>query len=88
METYELELELGGILYNVEIDLEEGYVCGVESVEVYDGEGNSFHIDMTYEQMNQFFERYEDALNDAYQADKVARAEQAAEERWELRTGR
>ena len=84
MDTIELELVIGGILYNVEIDLEDNYVSGVESVEVYDGEGNSFHIDMTPDELGQFYERYEDDLNDAYTAREVAKAELAAEERWEI----
>ena len=79
----EIEITVGGISYIAEVDLEENYVSGVESVEVYDGEGNTFHIDMSQEQLKEFHERYEDELNEAYRNHQIAQAELAAEERWE-----
>jgi len=78
----EIELNLGGIIYDVEVDIDEEYVCDVMSVEVYDGE--KFHkIKMTNNDLMCFYEKYQDELNEAYQSEMIAKAEMAAEERWE-----
>lgn len=83
----ELELNLGGIIYDVEVDIDEEYVCDVMSVEVYDGE--KFHkIKMTNNDLMCFYEKYQDELNEAYQSEMVARAELAAEEKWERENDR
>lgn len=78
----EIELNLGGIVYDVEVDIEDNYVCDVMSVEIYDGE--KFHkLKMTNNDLMCFYEKYQDELNDAYTSEMVALAELAAEERWE-----
>lgn len=83
----EIELKIGGITYDVEVDVDEDYVCGVMSVEVYDGE--SFHdIEMKSADLEDFYNRYQDELNEAYTDEKAARAQLAAEERWERENDR
>lgn len=83
----ELELNLGGIIYDVEVDIDDEYVCDVMGVEIYDGE--KFHkIKMTNNDLMCFYEKYEDELNEAYQSEMVARAELAAEEKWERENDR
>lgn len=83
----ELELNLGGIIYDVEVDIDDEYVCDVMGVEIYDGK--KFHkIKMTNNDLKCFYEKYEDELNEAYQSEMVARAELAAEEKWERENDR
>ena len=83
----ELEIIAGGITYDVEVDIDEGYVCSVFSVEVYDGK--KFHkIDMDSDKLNDFYNRYEDDLQQAYEDHKIAMAESAGEERWERQNDR
>lgn len=83
----EIEVNLGGIIYDVEVDIDDEYVCDVMGVEVYDGE--KFHeIKMTNNDLMCFYEKYEDELNEAYQSEMVARAELAAEEKWERENDR
>lgn len=78
----EIEVNLGGIIYDMEVDIDDNYVCDVMSVEVYDGE--KFHkLKMTSNDLKSFYEKYQDELNEAYQNEMEARAELAAEERWE-----
>lgn len=79
----ELDIKVGGIRYNVELDTEDNHVTAVMSVQVDTGVEFT-DIVMTNEELNEFFERYEDDLNEAYQAYLVATAECAAEEKWEL----
>lgn len=79
----ELDIKMGGIRYNVEIDTEDNHVTAVMGVQVDTGVEFT-DIVMTNEELNEFFERYEDDLNDAYQAHLVAVAEWAAEEKREL----
>lgn len=83
----EIEVNLGGIIYEVEVDIDDEYVCDVMGIEVYDGE--KFHeIKMTNNDLKCFYEKYEDELNEAYQSEMVARAELAAEEKWERENDR
>ena len=83
----EIEVNLGGIIYDVEVDVDDNYVCDVMSVEVYDG--TKFHkLKMTNNDLMCFYEKYQDELNDAYQSEMVARAELAAEEKWERENDR
>lgn len=83
MESIELDIKIGGIRYNVELETEEGYVAAVNSVQV--DTGTEFtDIVMIQQELDEFFARYEDELNGAYQAYLVATAEMAAEEKWEL----
>ena len=83
----EIEVNLGGIIYDVEVDIDDNYVCDVMSVEVYDGE--KFHkLKMTNNDLMCFYEKYQDELNEAYQSEMVARAELAAEEKWERENDR
>lgn len=83
----EIELNLGGIIYDVEVDIDDEYVCDVMGVEVYDGE--KFHeIKMTNNDLKSFYDRYQDELNEAYQSEMVARTELAAEEKWERENDR
>lgn len=78
----ELELKIGGIGYLVEVDIDDDYVISVFEVSVFDGE-KTLPIDMNSKDLEEFYERYEDELNEAYQDHKIALAESAAEERWE-----
>lgn len=78
----ELELKIGGIGYLVEVDIDDDYVISVFEVSVFDGE-MSLPIDMNKKDLEDFYERYEDDLNEAYQSHKIALAESCAEERWE-----
>ena len=83
----EIEMKLGGITYDVEIDVEDNYVCGVMEVSVYDGV--QFHnISMKKSELEDFYNRYEDELNEAYTNEKLATEELAAEERWERENDR
>ena len=83
----EIELNLGGIIYEVEVDIDDEYVCDVMGVEIYDGE--KFHkIKMTNNDLMCFYEKYQDELNEAYQDHKIALAESVAEERWERENDR
>lgn len=78
----ELEVKLGGITYSVEIDIDDEYVSAVFSVEVYDGQ-MFVPLSLTEDELDDFYTRYEDDLNEAYQDHKIALAECCAEERWE-----
>lgn len=83
MESIELDIKIGGIRYNVELETEDGHVTAVNSVQV--DTGTEFtDIVMIQQELDEFFARYEDELNDAYQAYLVATAEMNAEEKWEL----
>ena len=79
----ELELKIAGINYWVRLDIEEEYVSGVLEVAVFDGEEITIPIYMSDKDLVDFYERYEDELNEAYQDHKIALAESYAEERWE-----
>lgn len=83
----QLQLKIGGIKYSAEVEIEEGYVACVYSVEVYDG-CNYFEIDMTEEDKQEFFNQYEDYLNEEYEEYLAAQDEIAGEEKWERETGR
>lgn len=76
----ELEVYIGGIKYLVEIDLDEECVVGVFSVAVWNGKK---HIDipMTSNELERFFERYEDELNEAWINERTASEILALEER-------
>lgn len=78
-----LEFKLGGINYKCEVDIDDEYVVGVFSVEVWDG-GAYLSVDMTDDELEEFYDMYEGALNQAYQDHKTAMAEVAAEDLAEL----
>lgn len=78
----ELEVKLGGITYNIEVDIDDEYVSAVFSVEVYDGQ-MFVPLSLTEDELDDFYTRYEDDLNEAYYDSKIAFAECCAEEKWE-----
>lgn len=82
-----LQLNIGGIDYNVEVEIEEGYVVCVYAVEVCDG-CNYYEVDMTEEQKQQFLAEYEDYLNDAYEEYLEMKEDIAGEEKWERKNDR
>ena len=65
---------IAGIEYEVEVDVEEEYVCDVLSVSVYDGE--TYHeLSLNEKSLEDFYNSYEDFLNEAYHDHKIALAE-------------
>lgn len=78
-----LDFKTGGISYNVEIEAEDEYVVGVYSVEVWDGE-EYLPINMTESELEDFYEKYVDDLNEAYESHQIAMAEIAHEDLAEL----
>ena len=85
----ELDVEIGGIEYRVEVDVEEAdeYVCGVFEVEVWDGEKYQ-KIKMDKKALSDFAAMYDDYLQEAYRDYRIAQAEYYAEQEWERATGR
>ena len=83
----EIEFKYGGISYNVVVDVEDEYVCGVLGVEVWTGE-EYIGLEMTDQRLEDFFDAYEDSLNQAYMDSKIAFAESCAEEKWERHNDR
>lgn len=79
---YELEMKIGGLDYSLEIDVDEDYVVGVNKVSVFDGK-IYFPIDMNKKELADFYDFYEDYLNESWQDRKIALAECCAEENWE-----
>lgn len=77
-----IEIKTGGISYNCDIDVDDEYVVGVFSVEVWDGE-EYLPINMTESELEDFYEKYVDELNEAYDSQQIAMAEIACEERAE-----
>ena len=62
----ELELKSAGITYKVLVDIEDDCVYNVLSVSVYDGQ--KYHpIHFSFAQRREFYEFYEEALNELYQ---------------------
>ena len=78
-----LDFKTGGISYNCEIDVDDGYVVGVFSVKVFDGE-DYLPIGMTDSELEDFYEKYVDDLNEAYESHQIVMAEIAYEDRAEL----
>lgn len=83
----ELDITIGGVDYNISIDVDDGYVDNVNGVSVYTRDG-LIDLELDDDKCDQFFERYEDDLNEAYQDHLVAVSECAAEEMWERREDR
>lgn len=78
----ELEIKIGGITYEVEVDIDEESVVGVMSVNIWDNKHRKeIEVPMTNEELEEFYERYQDDLNDKYITERVARATLAMEER-------
>lgn len=78
----ELEIKIGGITYEVEVDIDEESVVGVMSVNIWDNKHRKeIEVPMTNEELEEFYERYQDDLNDKYITESVARATLAMEER-------
>lgn len=84
----ELNLKIAGIGYWVRVDIEDEYVSNVLEVGVFDGEELTIPIYMSDKDLEDFFNRYEDDLNQAYQDHKTAFAESCAEEKMERENGR
>lgn len=78
----ELEIKIGGITYELEIEVDEECVVGVFSVAIWDTKNKKeIDVPMSGKELQEFFERYEDELNEAYLDDKIATATLAMEER-------
>lgn len=78
----ELEIKIGGITYEVDVDIDEESVVGVMSVNIWDNKHRKeIEVPMTNEELEEFYERYQDDLNDKYITESVARATLAMEER-------
>ena len=78
----ELEIKIGGITYEVEVDVDEESVVGVMSVNIWDNKNKKeIEVPMTIKELNEFYERYQDDLNDKYITECVAKATLAMEER-------
>lgn len=78
----ELEIKIGGITYEVEVDVDEESVVGVMSVNICDNKNKKeIEVPMTIKELNEFYERYQDDLNDKYITECVAKATLAMEER-------
>ena len=60
-----LDMEVGGITYLVEVDLENECVSDVLGVEVFDGR-DYCSIKMDNAQLSDFLKSYQDNLDDAY----------------------
>jgi len=82
-----LDIEIGGVTYNVSMEVDDGYVIGVNYVSVYTCDG-LISLAMDTEKCEQFYERYVDELNEAYQDNQIVIAESIAEERWEAKEDR
>lgn len=78
---------IGGLSYKIRVEIEENYVTSVDKVWVSTKEG-MFETDMSQEEKQEFFEYYEDQLNEAYQEHLEDIKEQAFEDEWERRHGR
>jgi hypothetical protein len=83
----ELDMKVGGISYSVSVEVEDEYVIGVNDVEVFDGE-NYFPVEMSQKELDEFYNHYEDELNECYRNSVIAYAECCAEEKWELANDR
>lgn len=85
----ELEIKIGGITYELEIEVDEECVVGVFSVAIWDTKNRKeIDVPMSGKELQEFFERYQDELNEAYKDEKAARAQLAAEERLERENDR
>jgi len=82
-----LDIKMGGINYNVDVEIEDEYVSGVNEVSVFDGE-IFCNLDLNRADLDEFYATYVDQLNEAYIDLKVALAELAGEERWERENDR
>ena len=78
----ELEIKIGGITYEVEADVDDESVVGVMSVAIWDNKNRKeIEVPMTNKEREEFYERYQDDLNDKYITERIARATLAMEER-------
>ena len=78
----ELEIKIGGITYELEIEVDEECVVGVYSVSVWNEKTKKeMYIPMSGKELVEFFDRYEDELNQRYIDEKIAIATIAMEER-------
>lgn len=78
----ELEIKIGGITYEVEVDVDDESVVGVMSVAIWDNKNRKeIEVPMTNTELEEFYERYQDDLNDKYITECVATATLAMEER-------
>lgn len=71
-----IEMEVGGISYRVEVDVDIDAECviGIFGVEVFDGK--DFHlIKMSQKELEGFEEMYQDNLNEAYEDYKESERE-------------
>lgn len=58
-------VEIGGIIYDVDCMLDHGNITWVNQVRIYLGIDNEPIIPMDDSQLDDFFDRYKDDLNDA-----------------------
>lgn len=79
----ELDIKIGGISYNVALEVEEhNTVIAVNGVSVWDGK-KYVEVDMTEKELEEFYEMYVDQINEATMDHIIAREECAAEAHWE-----
>lgn len=78
----ELELTIGGIKYQVDLDIDDEYVCGVLGVKVYSGK-EFINIKLSRQELKDFYNAYEDILNESYQDYLDDSEEIYLEEKWE-----
>lgn len=62
----EISLEIGGITYYVECSLVDDFVIDVHNVRIRLGYNNIPDIKMTDKELEEFYQRYCDDLNDAW----------------------
>lgn len=70
--------EIAGINYEVEIDVQDEYVCDVMNVSVWDGK--AYHgLNLSDKSLERFYEANEDLLNEEYRNHQIALAETCLE---------
>ena len=82
-----LDLKIGGIDYNVNVDIEDDYVSAVLGVSVFDGE-MFVELDLNNADLEEFYSTYVDQLNERYIEYREDLAISAAEAKWELANDR
>ena len=82
-----LDLKIGGIDYNVNVDIEDDYVSAVLGVSVFDGE-MFVELDLKNADLEEFYSTYVDQLNERYIEYREDLAISAAEAKWELANDR
>lgn len=76
-----LDMQIGGITYQVEVDVEDEYVCAVNEVSVYCGNGKWAQVKFEDKDgLADFYDMYEDYLQGAYIDHKEAVRDMAYEQ--------